>query len=230
MSALTFTSKASSLANKTVKQLDCRQLIPSALAGLSNKTITSLVLPCASCEPMTVADFFDVSGDDANNIIFKKTNVKLDYIGYGMKDGQITIEGNAGDYLGANMQGGILVCQGNAKDRSADKMRRGILLIDGDVGAYCGSRMIAGTVGIYGNTGSHLGYGLRRGTILLNKPASLSATWLDCGMHTLPFLSLLFTTFKPLKSKFSKLNNTRVQRWMGDASQTGKGEILLFQD
>jgi formylmethanofuran dehydrogenase subunit C len=179
---------------------------------------------------MTVADFFDVSGDDTNNIIFRNTSTQLDYIGYGMKEGEITIEGDAGDYLGANMQGGVLVCQGNAKERTADKMRRGILLIDGDVGAYCGSRMIAGTVGIYGSTGPHLGYGLRRGTILLNKQANLSATWLDCGMHTLPFLSLLLTAFKPLKSKFSKLNNTRVQRWMGDASQTGKGEILLFQD
>lgn len=234
MSALTFTLKTSALANTTVKTVDCRQLIPNVLAGCSNKEIRNLLLPCASLEPVTVTDVFDISGEDASNIIFKNTSTKislqLDYIGYGMKGGQITIEGNAGDFLGANMQGGILICQGNVKERTADNMRRGIILIDGDTGAYCCSRMIAGTVGVYGHAGPHLGYGLRRGTILLNKQVDIPATWLDCGMHTLPFINLLFSAFKPLASKFSNLNNTRVQRWMGDASQTGKGEILRFQN
>ncbi len=236
MSALTFTFKTN---NKSIKAVDCRQLTPNELAKLSNQEIASLVLPCISCAPMAVGDLFDISGSDTSNIIFKNistsTAVQFDYIGYGMTEGQITVEGDAGDYLGANMQGGILICQGNVKARTADKMRRGIMLIDGNVGAYCCSRMIAGTVAIGGNVGSYLGYGLKRGTILLNKKPKLSATWLDCGMHNLPFLSILFNAFKPIASKFSspsntESNNTRVQRWMGDASQAGKGEILIIQD
>lgn len=221
MSVLTFTLKA-----KTSAHIDCKKLTPDTMADMSVKEIAQLLLTSKE----TVADIFDVTGTDASQLIFKNASTQLEYIGYKMKTGQITIQGNAGDYLGAEMQGGTIICSGNAGERVADKMRRGIILIDGHVGAYCCSRMIAGTVGVYGNVGEHLGYALIRGTILLTKTSNLPATWLDCGMHTLPFLKLLFNAFKPLSTKFAKLETTRVQRWMGDASQTGKGEILLFQD
>jgi formylmethanofuran dehydrogenase subunit C len=218
MSGLTFTLKANTIA------IDCRKLTPDALAGLSVTEINQLKL-----ESTTVADVFDVTGTDASHITFKNASALLNYVGYKMKVGQITVQGDVGDYLGAEMQGGTIVCSGSAGERTADKMRRGIILIDGDTGSYCCSRMIAGTVGIYGKAGAHLGYALRRGTILLTQKTNFSSTWLDCGLHTLPFLKLLFKAFKPLDSKFATLNSTRVQRLMGDASQTGKGEILLFQ-
>lgn len=219
MSALTLTLKAQTTS------IDCRKLTPNALAGLSVTEIHQLPL----ANTITVADIFDVSGNDTSHIIFSNAPAQLNYIGYQMKVGQISVQGDAGDYLGAEMQGGTIICSGNVGERAADKMRRGIILIDGDTGAYCCSRMIAGTVGIYGKAGAHLGYALRRGTILLTKKPALSSTWLDCGTHHLPFLKLLFKAFKPLDSKFSALSTTRVQRFMGDASQTGKGEVLLFQ-
>lgn len=219
MSALTLTLKSQTTA------IDCRKLTPNALAGLTVTEINQLPLANA----ITVADVFDVSGVDTKHIIFNNASPQLNYIGYQMKAGQITVIGDIGDYLGAEMQGGTIVCSGSVGERAADKMRRGIILIDGDTGAYCCSRMIAGTVGIYGNAGANLGYALRRGTILLTTKAALSSTWLDCGIHNLPFLKLLFKAFKPLESKFSALTTTRVQRLMGDASQTGKGEILVFQ-
>jgi len=221
MSALTFTLKKVLVGN-----VNCSRLVPEALQGLSTLEITRLSLT----RSIAVSDIFDVSGTEVSNIVFDKATEQLDYIGYKMKQGKITVQGNAGNFLGAELQGGIITCAGNVGERAADKMRRGIILIDGDVGAYCCSRMIAGTIGIYGNVGEHLGYALRRGTILLRTTAELPATWLNCGMHTLPFLKLLFSAFKPLNTKFNLLQTTRVQRWMGDASQTGKGEILLFQD
>jgi formylmethanofuran dehydrogenase subunit C len=219
MSALTLTLKDQTIA------IDCRKLTPNALAGLTVDEISQLQL----ASTITVADVFDVSGNDTNHIVFSIASSQLNYIGYQMKAGQISVQGDAGNYLGAEMQGGTIVCSGNVGERAADKMRRGILLIDGNTGAYACSRMIAGTVGIYGKAGAHLGYALRRGTILLNKNTALSSTWLDCGTHHLPFLKLLFKAIKPLDSKFSALTTTRVQRFMGDASQTGKGEVLLFQ-
>lgn len=221
MSALTFTLKTNAPSD-----VDCRKLIPDTLQGLSVKEINQLSLTSNT----TVADVFDTSGTDLNNIIFDGATSQLNYIGYKMKLGAIAVQGNAGDFLGAEMQGGTLTCSGNVGERAADKMRRGIILIDGNTGAYCCSRMIAGTVGIYGDVGEHLGYALRRGTILLTKSAVLPATWLDCGPHTLPFLKLLFKAFKQLDTQFNEVASTRVQRWMGDASQTGKGEVLLFQD
>jgi formylmethanofuran dehydrogenase subunit C len=218
MSALTFTLKTNST------DIDCRQLTPNSLAELSVSAIKQLPLGSK-----TVADVFDITGTDPSHIIFKNASNILNHVGYKMKHGKITIQGDVGDYLGAEMQGGTIVCSGSSGERTADKMRRGIVLIDGDTGDYCCSRMIAGTVGIYGKAGAHLGYALRRGTILLTKKTNLSATWLDCGMHTLPFLRLLFNAFKSLDSKFSAITTTRAQRLMGDASQTGKGEILVFE-
>jgi len=222
MTALTFTLKA-----KPQFKLNCGGLTPNKLADLSITQIKTLALSSNSNAPK-VSDFFEVSGEDASHIIFKNTCAECDYIGHHMKNGQITVEGNAGDFLGANMRGGQIICQGNVGDRLGDMMRRGLILIDGDAGAYCGSRMIAGTIGVYGKLGAYVGFGLRRGTLLLTQTPDTQATWLDCGTHSLPFLSLMFNSFKSLKSKFAKLSSTRVQRWMGDASQNGTGEILII--
>jgi formylmethanofuran dehydrogenase subunit C len=217
MSALTLTYQSN-------QAVDCRALTPDLL---TNKSLTEIKMTALGNQ--TVADVFDVSGDDANHIVFKNTNSQCHYIGHQMKVGTITIEGDAGDYLGSAMQGGVLICKGNAGQRAADLMRRGILLIEGDVGEYCASSMKAGTVGVLGNTGARLGYGMKRGTLLLAKQPAEQATWLDCGQHTLPFLNILYQSFQQLDTKFAAIKQKRVQRWMGDASGMGKAEMLILQ-
>ena len=154
----------------------------------------------------------------------------------GLSGGMIHIHGNVGDFLAAaiagdrkGMQGGTVIVTGNAGDRVGDQMRRGILLIEGNVGSYCASRMLAGTIGVLGSVGSYIGYGMRRGTLLLTKTPALHATMQDCGLHTLPFLSLMFKSFGSLPTKFAKIDKTRVQRYAGDIANDGKGEILVLQ-
>jgi formylmethanofuran dehydrogenase subunit C len=175
-----------------------------------------------------VIDLFEITGEDYSNILFNNSNIQLTYIGHEMSHGSITIGGDCGDFLGANMRGGSIICHGNAGDRVGDQMRRGMILIDGNAGDYCGSRMLAGTIGVHGQIGSYTGFGMKRGTILLTKPANLHATLQDCGTHHLPFLQLLFNAIKPLKTKFSAINSTRVQRYAGDIACNGTGEILVF--
>lgn len=153
----------------------------------------------------------------------------------GMSGGMITVEGNAGDFLAGaiagekkGMRGGIVIIRGNAGDRVGDQMRRGIILIEGNVGNYCGSRMLAGTIGVLGKLGSYTAYGMRRGTLLVFEKPSLHATIQDCGTHTLPFLNLMFKSFKNLPSKFATLDKNRVRRFGGDIANDGRGEILVF--
>jgi formylmethanofuran dehydrogenase subunit C len=220
MSALTFTFKAST--NRTI---DCKKLTPDYLQGKSIDAISSIPLS----GQLTVADVFDVQGDDTTTLIFKNTSTQLHYIGYRMKTGSMTIEGDAGNFTGAEMQGGVLVCKGNTGERAGDTMRRGLLLIEGSTGDYCASNMRAGTIGLLGSTGAYLGYGMKRGTLLLSQNPAEQATWLDCGLHTLPFLNLLYQSFQTLDTKFAQLNNKRVRRWMGDVSGLGKAEILVLQ-
>jgi formylmethanofuran dehydrogenase subunit C len=219
MSALTFTLK-----NKVNHTIDCRSLTPDLLKEKSKQAIQSTPIG-----KYTVANLFDVSGEDTNQIIFKNTNNQLNYIGHQMKNGVITVEGDAGDYLGAAMQGGVLICKGSAGERAADLMRRGILLVEGNAGQYCASRMRAGTVGVLGSTGAYLGFGMKRGTLLLAQTPTEQATWLDCGIHTLPFLNILYQTFQQFDTKFAAIKQKRVKRYMGDASGIGKAELLVLQ-
>lgn len=223
MSALTFTLK-SGLSNP----IDCRALTPNLLAGLSIDDIKNLPLG-----NQKVSDLFEVSGTDAENIVFKNSTPKnstarLDYIGFKMSRGSITVAGDAGDFLGASLQKGTIICQGNAGDRVGDQMRRGLILIDGNAGDYVASRMIAGTIGVYGKVGNYIGFNMKRGTLLLTQKPNLHATLQDCGTHTLPFLALLFASFKPLASAFNQINSQRVQRFGGDLACGGVGEILLI--
>lgn len=222
MTALTFTLKS-----KPAFKQDCSHLTPNGLAGLNIAQINNLHLTSSKNSPK-VADYFGVSGDDTQNIIFKNSNSQLDYIGHKMAHGSITVEGNCGDFLGANMQGGSIICQGDVGDRVGDQMRRGLILIDGDAGDYAASRMVAGTIGVYGKTGKYTGFGMKRGTILLNHQTDFHATIQDCGTHDLPFLALLFQSFKTLPSKFNAMKNQRVQRFAGDLACDGNGEILVF--
>jgi formylmethanofuran dehydrogenase subunit C len=176
------------------------------------------------------------------------------YLGFGMKQGVIhcngntesfaacnmvngllKIDGNTGDFLGGastglrkGMRGGTVIVKGNAGDRAGDQMRRGIMLIEGNAGDYCASRMIAGTIGVLGSVGNYAGFSMHRGTLLLSKAPKLHTTMQDCGTHTLPFLSLLFKSFALYDTKFSKLKTQRVQRFVGDASCKGNGEVLLL--
>ena len=153
----------------------------------------------------------------------------------GLAGGQILIDGNVGDFLASalpgdrkGMRGGLVIVKGNAGDRVGDQMRRGTLLIEGNVGRYCASRMLAGTIGVMGSAGEYLGYGMRRGTVMLFESPALHSTLQDCGTHTLPFLSLMFKSFRALPSKFAGIDRNRVRRYAGDIANDGKGEILVF--
>jgi len=176
------------------------------------------------------------------------------YLGFGMKNGEIlctgntaafaasnmrggllTINGNTGDFLGAGsegsrkgMLGGTVIVRGNAGDRAGDQMRRGLILIEGNAGDYCGSRMIAGTIGVLGDLGVYTAFNMHRGTLLLNKKPQLHVTMHDCGAHTLPFLNLLFKSFSKYNTRFSTLDSLRVQRFVGDSTYGGNGEILIL--
>lgn len=154
-----------------------------------------------------------------------------------MKGGLLRIEGNSGDFLAAarpgnriGMTGGIVIVTGNTGARAGDHMRRGTVLIEGNAGNYLGSRMLAGTIAVLGRTGEYPGYGMKRGTLWLwQTPDRLSATFNDCGLHTLGFLSLLLVSYQGFETRFATLTEAadRVHRYCGDMANLGRGEILI---
>lgn len=222
MSHIIFTAKP------VTRQIDCRALSPLALQTKTAAEIAAIKLT----KTLTAGEVFDIRVDDtvdALKITFRNTNALHTYIGFGMTLGQVVVEGDAGDFLGSQMQNGVLICRGDAGARAGDRMRRGMLLIEGNAGDYCASDMMAGTLGVLGTTGAQLGYGMKRGTLLLAQMPATQATWIDCGLHKLPFLNILYKSFKTLDSRFAEISSLRVRRWMGDMGGLGKAEILLIQ-
>lgn len=183
-----------------------------------------------------------IYGDVGSYLAFKLRSGEIvlhgnagDFAACHMAGGMLQIKGNVGDFLGGalpgerkGMKGGIVLVSGNVGERAGDQMRRGLVLIEGNAGNYCASRMIAGTIGVLGSVGDYAGYAMKRGTLLLTSQPKLHPTILDCGTHTLPFLGLMFKSFRGLPSRFAEINKTRVQRYAGDVANDGKGEILVF--
>jgi formylmethanofuran dehydrogenase subunit C len=162
------------------------------------------------------------------------------YAGNGMSGGVLDITGDAGDYLGGARQGdpyglagGTILVAGQMGDRAGDRMRRGIIAISGDAGDYCGARMLAGTILVLGHTGSSPGLGMRRGSLILaHPPKDISATFASSGVLTLDFLEVLF---RHLAGTYRQLSGLRgrganAERYCGDLSAGGKGELLLLSD
>ena len=162
----------------------------------------------------------------------------LHYAGCNMQSGSIEIMSDAGDYVGGSvpgnkrgMAGGRLLIHGNSGDFTGDLMRRGLLMVAGNIGNHCANRMIAGTITSMGSVGENAGNGMRRGTLLCpSKPASLATGFNDCGRHSLGFLTLLMRDIRKPESAFQALHpmRRRVQRYLGDASVDGQGEILIW--
>jgi formylmethanofuran dehydrogenase subunit C len=152
----------------------------------------------------------------------------------GMKGGTLEIFGDAGDRLGgpfagetAGMRGGIVHVGGSVGERAGDRMRRGTILVEGDAGVYAGSRMIAGTLVVAGRSGALPGYLMKRGTIVLGKKAaSLSPTFIDCGVHDLVAARLMAAFIEGYSARAAELLSRPVRRFVGDMATLGQGEIF----
>ena len=162
----------------------------------------------------------------------------LDYTGCSMNKGLLEIKQNTGNYTGGayaghkkGMSGGTVLIHGNAGDFTGDLMRRGIIMVVGSIGDYCGSRMIAGTITNLGSVGQNVGKGMRRGTLLFHElPKEIGSAFMNCGRHNLGYLTLLLHELRTHDSEFRSLHSMRrrVQKYMGDTSVGGLGEILIW--
>jgi formylmethanofuran dehydrogenase subunit C len=158
------------------------------------------------------------------------------FAGAQMRGGAIDVSGDAGDFLGAavpgemqGLAGGQVRVRGNAGHRAGDRMRRGAILIEGWVGDYAGSRMLAGTVVALKGCGAHPGYGMRRGTLIFPALSPVPATFNGGDKQTFGVLTLLFRSLQKLGGGFAQLPTepVSVQRYLGDRSGDGRGEIIV---
>jgi formylmethanofuran dehydrogenase subunit C len=135
-----------------------------------------------------LGDFFQVSGetDDAVRLAGDCSRVK--YVGKGMTDGRIEVDGDAGMHLGAEMRGGEIHVHGSVGDWAGAEMRGGLLRVQGNAGhllgaAYRGSPkgMRGGTILVEGSAGNEVGCAMRRGLIAVGAAGDFAGVMMLAG-------------------------------------------------
>ena len=167
MSALTL-----ELRTEPGQRLDLSPLTPAALAGMKPKGIEAIAIGTVR-ETLTVGDVFRLKGNEAAKLHFAGTNDTCDFIGQGLSQGEIVVDGDAGAYLGSKMRAGIISVSGSAGALAGASMRGGRIDIARDAGEKAGGvavgeahGMRGGRLLIGGKAGALLGEKMRRGLII----------------------------------------------------------------
>ncbi|MFH1328236.1 MAG: methenyltetrahydromethanopterin cyclohydrolase [Candidatus Bathyarchaeota archaeon] len=163
-------------------------LSPDVFAGKGADEIKSLeLLEGNTTFPLSTFFSVDVKDDIPNST--KETNLVINgdlsrfrYIGKGMTEGSIKVNGDVGFYLGQEMRGGSITVNGQGGSWVGSMMKDGQIEIFGNVGDYTAvsyrgtaKGMLGGTILIHGNAGSRLGKGMTNGLISVDGNVGLFA-------------------------------------------------------
>jgi len=86
------------------------------------------------------------------------------FIGSGLKDKTVTINGTPGNALGAYLDGGIIKVTGNAQDAVGDTMNDGRIIIHGNAGDALGYAMRGGQIFVERDSGYRTGIHMKEYT------------------------------------------------------------------
>jgi formylmethanofuran dehydrogenase subunit C len=178
------------------------------------------------------------------------------HLASGMKGGSVEVAGDASDWIGAEMTGGLIRVHGSAGGQagaayrgSLGGMSGGTIVVDGSAGNEVGMRMKRGTIAVGGRVKDFAGLQMKGGTIVLRGGADLRAgAWMIRGtivsltpielLPTFAYAATYNPTFMRLYAKHLAALNIALpyderdgayERYTGDTSVPGKGEILLWK-
>ena len=125
-------------------------------------------------EKKEISDFFSISGNLKNGILFKGDLNKCDFIGDQMTDGKIIVKGDVGDYLGNKMKNGKIIVHGSSSNYTGSSLKNGQILITKNTGDFLGSSiqgeklgMSGGVIIVKGNAGHRVGFKMRSGVVYI---------------------------------------------------------------
>ena len=160
-----------------------------------------------------------------------------DWVGAQMRGGRIWIKGNAGHRVGAayrgektGVNGGVIIVEGNAGREVGAMARRVLIVVQGDVGDFAGAHMIAGSVFVFGRLGQRAGAGNKRGSIVVfgGSPEILPTYKYECDLSPV-FLGFYLRCMREWGLQLpSVAAEGSFQRYSGDITTVGKGEILVY--
>jgi formylmethanofuran dehydrogenase subunit C len=160
-----------------------------------------------------------------------------DWLGAEMRGGVIRVHGNAGGQVGAAYRGGprgmnqgTIVVEGSAGIEVGMRMRRGVIAVKGPVRDFAGLQMKGGTIFLLGGAEIRTGAWMSRGTIVSLKPLSLLPTFTYACTYQPTFLRLYAKHLETLGLSIPDGSGEGAyQRYAGDTSGLGKGEILVWE-
>jgi formylmethanofuran dehydrogenase subunit C len=160
-----------------------------------------------------------------------------DWVGAEMTGGVIHIKGDAGGQVGAayrgslsGMSGGSVLIEGSAGIEVGMRMRRGVIAVKGRVRDFAGLQMKGGTIVLGGGAEIRTGAWMVRGTIVTLTPVRLLPTFSGAGAYNPVFLRLYAKHLRSFGFRIPvESAEGAYQRYTGDASVPGKGEILVWR-
>ena len=160
-----------------------------------------------------------------------------DWLGAEMSGGFIRIRGNAGGQVGAAYRGslsgmtdGTIVIGGTAGLEVGMRMKRGIIVVGGTVRDFAGLQMKGGTIVLGSGAELRTGAWMMRGTIVSLKPIRLLPTFSAAAVYNPTFLRMYARHLRELGLSLPyEEQDGAYQRYTGDTSVPGKGEILVWQ-
>lgn len=169
--------------------------------------------------------------------VIEVTGNASDWLGAEMRGGLIRIRGNAGGQVGAAYRGslrgmnqGTILIEGSAGIEVGMRMRRGVIAVKGPVRDFAGLQMKGGTIFLLGGAEIRTGAWMTRGTIVSLKPVSLLPTFTYACTYQPAFLRLYARHLETLGLSIPYgSGDGAYQRYTGDTSGLGKGEILVWE-
>jgi formylmethanofuran dehydrogenase subunit C len=160
-----------------------------------------------------------------------------DWVGAEMRGGLIHVRGNAGGQIGAayrgslsGMNNGTILVEGSAGIEVGMRMRRGIIAVKGQVRDFAGLQMKGGTIILMGGAEIRTGAWMLRGTIVSLTPIRLLPTFAYACAYQPTFLRLYARHLRTLGFSIPcEDGDGTYQRYSGDSSVPGKGEILVWK-
>ena len=158
-----------------------------------------------------------------------------DWVGAEMRGGVIHVRGNAGGQVGAAYRGslsgmneGTILIEGSAGLEVGMRMRRGIIVVKGAARDFAGLQMKGGTIVLLGGAELRTGAWMIRGTIVSLLPIELLPTFAFGCRYQPTFLRLYAKHLQTLGVSIPQ-DGGEFERYVGDTSVPGKGEILIWK-
>jgi formylmethanofuran dehydrogenase subunit C len=149
---------------------------PDVFQGKSVPEIAALTI-WEGNKKKKLGDLFKIEENaaEAPNITVNGDASEIRWIGWGMKNGEIVVNGNIGMHLGERMEGGKITVHGDASGWAGSEMKGGVLEIMGNAGDYLASPyrgrtsgMHKGKIIVHGNVGSDVAVSMKGGLIKIH--------------------------------------------------------------